>query len=59
MEVKVLEVLGPTKFSVRPNLLEGSFHNLQSKLDQHYLSQQNESAQSEEIDSLKEGDSVR
>ena len=59
MEVKVLEVLGPTKFSVRPNLLEGSFHNLRRQLDQHFHDLQFEAAQSEERDSLKEGDTVR
>ena len=59
MKVKVLEVLGPTKFSVRPNLKEGSFHSLQRKLDQHYFDLQFYPSEYEERIPLSEGDSVR
>ena len=59
IEVKVLEFFGPSKFSVRPNLLEGSFHSLQRKMDLHYFDLQCDTSQSEERMPLKQGDSVR
>ena len=60
MKVKVLEVLGPTKFSVRPNLSEGNFHSLQRRLDQHYFDlQQSDHSECEERIPLSEGDTVR
>ena len=60
MKVKVLEVLGPTKFSVRPNMKEGSFHSLQRRLDQHYFDLQSDPEdEEEERIPLREGDSVR
>ena len=56
MEVKILEMFGPSKFSVRPSQLEGSFHELQLKLDRHF-----ESAPAEVgiTADLVEGDNVR
>ena len=59
MKVKVLEVLGPTKFSVRAILKEGSFHSLQRWLDQHYFDLQFDPSESEERIPLSEGDTVR
>ena len=59
MKVKVLEVFGPIKFSVRPNLSEGSFHSLQRRLDQYYFDlQPSDLSQSEERIPLSEGDTV-
>ena len=57
IKVKILEFFGPSKFSVRPNLLEGSFHSLQRQMDQHFF--QCNSSQSEERLPMKQGDSVR
>ena len=57
LKVKVLEVLGPSKFSVRANLTESDFHSLQCRMDLHYL--QAEVAPSEEKIPLSQGDSVR
>ena len=60
MNVKVLEVFGPTKFSVRPNLSEGNFHSLQRRLDQHYFDlEQSDAFELEERIRLIEGDTVR
>ena len=60
MKVKVLEVLGPTKFSVRPNLSEGNFHSLQRRLDQHYFDlEQSDALELEERVRLSEGGTVR
>ena len=57
IKVKVLEFFGPSKFSVRP--VEGSFHNLQRKMDLHYFDLQCDTSQSEERMPLNQGDSVR
>ena len=59
IEVKVLEFFGPSKFSVRPNQLEGKFHNLQRRMDLHFFNMQFEASQSEERIPLTQGDSVR
>ena len=36
LRVKILETFGPSKFTVRPEMLEGEFYHLQSRLDLHY-----------------------
>ena len=59
IKVKILELFGPSKFSVRPNLLEGSFHSLQRQMDQHFFHLQSNPSQSEDRLPLKQGDSVR
>ena len=55
IRVKVLEAFGPTKFSVRPEVSEGRYYQLQSDLDLHYAESQFDE---ESLSSFDEGDSV-
>jgi len=53
LRVKVLEAFSPSKFSVRPVQWEGRFHDLQNRLDFHYVR-----AGERESVAVADGDSV-
>ena len=57
IRVKVLEAFGPTKFSVRPEVSEGRYYQLQSDLDLHYAYAESQ-FDVESLSSFDEGDSV-